>query len=456
MTCKTLDFWPDEHLPMPPRSQLFSLPMIGVGTSGQEALSSYLVRLANLHSVNPNVLVSRVLFPLTTIERNSVAGNFSSIYAKTMNGIGKYAMEFSSALAQLTCRSELAFGTCLPWRDVLDSKAVGLLSPHPRWCPACYAERRIGNLEPYMPLSWFVRPIAHCTVHQKLLIDRCPNCNHHQPFIPKHQYLDHCSRCKLPLSMVAKDPVPKSDMHPASISRFFSVGFVEMIAEGPRCESFAKNERFVKQTKRLVQVLGGGNLAAMHRKLGLREKAAAGWVRDGCRPALMSYLNLCHRTGIKPVNFLRDEIPHDLQLGGQRYAPPDVGGKRVLSKAEKLRIESYLRKAMEPDAPAASIKAVASKLGYPHTFLRCWWSDLVIAIGQKHKNAVHERSKERLVNFTRRIEEISREIFDLRPNAPARDVLLKMIEEHVTLEWRAARAIIREVRATYSTEAFVA
>ena len=142
MNCKTLDFWPDEHLPVPPRSQLFSLPMIGVGTPGQEALSSYLVRLANLHSVNPNVLVSRVLFPLTTIERNSVAGNFSSIYAKTMNGIGKYAMEFSTALAQLTCRSELAFGTCLPWRDVLDSKAVGLLSPHPRCAP--YAMRSGG------------------------------------------------------------------------------------------------------------------------------------------------------------------------------------------------------------------------------------------------------------------------------------------------------------------------
>lgn len=58
----------------------------------------------------------------------------------------------------------------------------------------------------------------------------------------------------------------------------------------------------------------------------------------------------------------------------------------------------------------------------------------------------------RLANFTRRIEELSREVFDQRPNAPARDVLQRMIEEHVTLEWRAARAIIKLIRATYTLQ----
>ena len=46
MLAETLELWPTGAAMLPKRSRLFSIAPIGIGTSAQEALSSYMVRLA--------------------------------------------------------------------------------------------------------------------------------------------------------------------------------------------------------------------------------------------------------------------------------------------------------------------------------------------------------------------------------------------------------------------------
>ena len=59
--------------PMPPRSRLYSLEPIGIGTPQTESLTSYISRLAAAHSVRVRDLVVDELF--AHIKRPHLAGS---------------------------------------------------------------------------------------------------------------------------------------------------------------------------------------------------------------------------------------------------------------------------------------------------------------------------------------------------------------------------------------------
>jgi hypothetical protein len=56
--------WSLSSPPVPPRSQLYSLQPIGIGTGMVESLTGYVARLAEAHSVSVGDLVGRVLSDL--------------------------------------------------------------------------------------------------------------------------------------------------------------------------------------------------------------------------------------------------------------------------------------------------------------------------------------------------------------------------------------------------------
>jgi hypothetical protein len=55
------DSWTLSGCPLPPRSRLYALEPIGIGTAFVESLSGYVARLAEAHSVSAGDLVGRVL-----------------------------------------------------------------------------------------------------------------------------------------------------------------------------------------------------------------------------------------------------------------------------------------------------------------------------------------------------------------------------------------------------------
>ena len=48
---------------LPARSHLYHLQPVGVGTAQVESLTSYLIRLAEVHDVSPGILLNRELLP---------------------------------------------------------------------------------------------------------------------------------------------------------------------------------------------------------------------------------------------------------------------------------------------------------------------------------------------------------------------------------------------------------
>ena len=68
------DSWSLSSPPIPPRSRLYALEPIGVGTALVESLSGYVARLAEAHSVSVGDFVGRVLSGSESQGRNRHRG----------------------------------------------------------------------------------------------------------------------------------------------------------------------------------------------------------------------------------------------------------------------------------------------------------------------------------------------------------------------------------------------
>src|SRR5438045_2443795 len=63
MSADTIQFWDAEPVCPPPRSRLYRLEPVGLGTAYVESMTSYIVRVAAAHSLSVWTLVTREIAP---------------------------------------------------------------------------------------------------------------------------------------------------------------------------------------------------------------------------------------------------------------------------------------------------------------------------------------------------------------------------------------------------------
>ena len=141
-TLQLLDLWDLTPPSLPPRSRLFSLSPIGIGTPAVESLTGYVTRLAAAHGVVTRRLVESEILPRlgrSYLLRLTVTGDSSSIWkdgeTRALNGLGALARDLARAVGTLTLRDDLQWLTLRPWAEVIPVK--GLLRRHRAWCPLC-------------------------------------------------------------------------------------------------------------------------------------------------------------------------------------------------------------------------------------------------------------------------------------------------------------------------------
>ena len=185
-----------------PRSRLYSLEPVGVGTSLVESLSSYLIRLAQEHCVLPKKLIMGEIAPIILGEeyqpemlKKSVSSIFGYRDAKpAINGMGNMTRSLTDALEQLTLRQDLKYLSCLTYKKVIQEQ--GLFRKHQAWCPKCFEQWHQSGNTLYEPLIWSFKDIPYCQQHHCLLIDTCPHCGSRQKAIANNRRLGFCDHCK--------------------------------------------------------------------------------------------------------------------------------------------------------------------------------------------------------------------------------------------------------------------
>ncbi|MBD1897729.1 TniQ family protein [Coleofasciculus sp. FACHB-129] len=237
--CTSLEIWDLRKPPIPPRSRLYHLEPIGVGTLYTESLSSYLCRLAQEHCVTFQKLVMGEIAPqmmeqdyeVALIKKN-ISALFSNSDAKpAINGMREKTQSLVQALKELTQRKDLKFLSLLTWKGVINERE--LFRQYRAWCPQCNEQWRQEKKVIYEPLLWSFRQVNTCLNHRCTLVDKCPHCGSRLPVIANSFQLGFCSRCKGWLGSGGEEsPVLTTDELEWTQYKITSIG--ELIAVAPK------------------------------------------------------------------------------------------------------------------------------------------------------------------------------------------------------------------------------
>src|SRR5271165_315514 len=196
-----LESWSLSRPLLPPRSQLYSLEPIGVGTELVESLTGYVARLADAHSVSVGDLVGRVLADLThpqdaiitpTAKAVRVGGHGFRACNYAPNGITETAVKWVRALEVATNRHELQYLTPLPLRYMVPGR---LFRRRRAWCALCFEQWRSAGQIVYEPLIWSIQVSAICQLHARPLDHTCCHCARTLSPLGVFSRPGYCERC---------------------------------------------------------------------------------------------------------------------------------------------------------------------------------------------------------------------------------------------------------------------
>jgi len=172
----------DFRLPgLSPRTGLYPLHPVGVGTGVVESLTSYITRLAPAHDVSTSSLIAKYLrFHLPqgklagTLEIREEWKRHFLEYAHTLNGMPDRVSDWIFALEESTGIANFQYLTMAVWKGILSSQR--LLRSWRAWCAACYHEWQASGDVINEPLLWALADVSVCLTHQRTLTESCPHC----------------------------------------------------------------------------------------------------------------------------------------------------------------------------------------------------------------------------------------------------------------------------------------
>jgi hypothetical protein len=393
----------DHRIAIPPRSGLFGLAPIGIGSSESEGLISYLVRLAKAHSISPRLLMNEEFLPRMR-EVNSVHhGMFFKDYARTLQSTGKFADKFVAMTEELTCRDDIVLLTALPWREIVPSIGTGLTSLHPKWCRACLAEDRCNHTPIYFRLSWGYALYQVCAKHQEQLINECPWCGAHQPFIPIRANIDRCNYCNGWLGTMESLPDKIDDPY----QDWISDAIEDMIINGAIAMRKVTGESFRDRLTQLVAALADGQKTQFSEMLGFTRSTMASWITKKQKPLFPQLLCLCHRLGMLPSELLlgdfipdKAEIPYQPHTEKLHQISPRIG----LQEPPKHEIWLKLSGICNDPKDCRPLTDITVELGLTRKYLIYWFKKECELISLKHKqwiNKTASRKKKEQISHVR-------------------------------------------------------
>src|SRR5216684_387399 len=135
--------WSLSSPPVPPRSQLYSLQPVGVGTGMVESLTGYVARLlSDLANPKGGIVTAGA-------KAARVGGHGFRACSYAINGVTDRAATWVDALGAATTRRDLRCLTLLPFRHALPDH---LFRRRRAWCALCFEQWRANGQIVYEPL----------------------------------------------------------------------------------------------------------------------------------------------------------------------------------------------------------------------------------------------------------------------------------------------------------------
>lgn len=288
---------------LPPRSVLYSLPIIGVGTAEQESLLGYMSRLARAHRVSVFDLLTMVVLPSAEIGEKWTAGNYPRHFPRTANGYNLFAIEFANTLSRLTQVRNLHCGTFQRWQPLFDPSGSGLLHKTKHWCPECVADDLSAGREPNFKLLWSSVCVTHCHQHGVALVDRCKSCHADLRVLSETSAFGRCSDCGLSLGWSVGSS-KANRMKIGSRERFKSHSVGEMVAFSDGLIDLVQPQLLSSRLASIVESIFGGSVNRMATCIGIGHMPLSRWINQSARPRFGALVEVCYRLGVTPIQLL--------------------------------------------------------------------------------------------------------------------------------------------------------
>ena len=354
-----------------PRSRLYHLTPIGVGTSRTESLTGYIARLAQEHCVSVANLLSHELLPasnrphLSRPDSNFVSSGTFVKTIFTLNGRSRNAEDWISGLERLTLQRGLCFLTMLTWRNVLTHKS--LLRTTRAWCPQCLEGQLAGRKTVYEHLLWALGTVEVCPYHEIELETTCPHCRQQTRPFANQGRPGRCFKCLNSLinSNTTREPQAAA-IEPGDFKYklWIAKQMEQLIAAAPSQLIDPPRERIREFIPACIEHTTSGNVTAFADILGINKGLIFAWLRKHLPPTDL-LLKICYRFDVSFFDLVtHGHVVPKFDLRQQcrqvKYSP-----SRTRNHNGELACRTLLH-ALE-EQPPATLRQVADRLGYKLT-----------------------------------------------------------------------------------------
>lgn len=185
--------WDLEIPVISPRTVLYNLPPVGIGTSNVESLTGYISRLAHEHRVSPVILLKNSVSDQSELPKSLLQNSISTSFASGLNGIGESTEIVVNILQKATHRTDIIYTSFIPWKYKISN--YKLLKKHSAWCSQCFDEQQKDGIV-YEKLIWCIYGVNACHIHQLPLVDKCPHCHKKLKILSGKSRPGYCSVCR--------------------------------------------------------------------------------------------------------------------------------------------------------------------------------------------------------------------------------------------------------------------
>ncbi len=387
---------------IPPRSRLYCLEPIGVGSEYVESLTGYVARLAQQHCVTPRQLLLTEIAPHLARKKNRLnyqPETVSKVFGIDMckpaaNGTGLTAAYLVEALSALTKRNDLHKLTRLYW-PLLPKR--GLLRHQRAWCPSCYLEWQQGGKTIYEPLLWLINIVVICPYHHNRLLCQCPHCHQHLPVFYWNFRPGYCSNCNQWLvncGYKTKYTNIEADLD-WQLNVVRNVGELLAFEPGFNSPPIINNISDVIYT--YINQVFKSNKAAFSRSIGISETTIGFWCNRKVIPPIDKLLRVANYFGISLLDFLTKDnlvFNHSQKPEIIKVQQSRKSYKRI-SLERKSVLNIVLTEVTLEDTPP-SLEDVALRLKYSPDVLQHHFPELCQVIKVRHADFKKARQQQKI------------------------------------------------------------
>lgn len=349
---------------VPPRSTLVRIKAMGLGTPYRESLSSYFQRLADVHSVTPQVLAREVVFQDITQQEPNKTHHFEDAWRQpSFNGLATQDSAWVIRLMVLTGQWGLEYLTLGFLSPYISSR--GLVTKHAKWCPECLKEgMALGS--PYAQLLWSFKAVTCCPKHQVNLVSSCGCSKSEWEPSGRVKSLPHiCPRCAVPLGRTdhpkATRPSPKKLHHATLVA--------DLLTSDLAKQTVFPDRSLPEFLKDIVQTHHEGCATRLASLLGVTKGTLSGWMSGAHRPEFSRILQLAELHSCTLDDVLCGLSDHAKAPSSASKESSRTPYRRNPGAINWKKVVQQLHEAMDAAQPAP-LADVATKVGVSADTLR--------------------------------------------------------------------------------------